>query len=54
MEINYLKQLYQQYLVRFGVEPQKAEQAANILTEQELLLIAQIWPEWSTAIYTVG
>ncbi len=52
MKTNRLKQLYRQHLIRFGVEPQKAEQAANTLTEKELLFIAQIWPDWSTAFYS--
>lgn len=53
MKSNHLRQLYQQHLIRFGVEPQKAERAANIITEKELSPIAQIWPDWSNALYAV-
>lgn len=43
-----LKQSYQEQLIRAGVPPQKAEQAAKALTVEELQFISEIWPEWNT------
>lgn len=42
-----LKQSYQEQLVRAGVPLNKAEQAAKILTLEELRMISEIWPEWA-------
>jgi hypothetical protein len=53
MKYSRLKQLYCQHLIRFGVERQKAEKAAETITEKELFFIAQIWPDWSTTYYSV-
>lgn len=46
MYTSKLKQLYQQQLVKAGVPPQKATQAAESLTLEELRLIGEIWLDW--------
>jgi hypothetical protein len=48
--INFLrlKQSYQEQLIRAGVSPQKAAQAAQALTVEDLQLISEIWPEWAS------
>jgi hypothetical protein len=46
---NY-KHIYYKELIKAGVEPQKAEQAARNMTEKELLLIAEIWENWADVI----
>ena len=51
MEAEMLKQSYKQQLVKAGVDFHRAEQAANILTWEELQLISEIWPEWAAAFY---
>ncbi|MGF1482179.1 MAG: hypothetical protein ACFB4I_22325 [Cyanophyceae cyanobacterium] len=43
MNSERLKQFYQEQLVKVGVEPQKAEQAAGSLTKDELGLIGEVW-----------
>jgi lipopolysaccharide/colanic/teichoic acid biosynthesis glycosyltransferase len=48
MDLLKLKQRYQKQLVKVGVHPFKAEQAAKALSAEELLLISDIWPEWAT------
>lgn len=45
-----LKQSYQEQLVRAGVHPHKAEQAAETLTLEEFQLISEIWTEWATVV----
>lgn len=42
-----LKKSYQKQLVRAGVPPQRARQAAASLTVEQLKLISDIWPEWA-------
>ena len=49
MKAEMLKQSYKQQLVKAGVDFYRAEQAANILTWEELQLISEIWPEWAAA-----
>lgn len=51
MKTKRLKQSYREQLVKAGVNPQKAAQAAKIMTMRELQLIGEIWPEWA-AIYS--
>ena len=54
METNTLKQFYQEQLVRAGVERPKAEQAAQSLTKDELLLISEVcWSEWVETFYEI-
>jgi hypothetical protein len=48
MESNKLEHSYQEQLVRVGVEPTKAQQAAKNLSTHEFQLIGEIWPEWAT------
>ena len=47
MQAEVLKQSYKQQLVKAGVDFHRAEQAANILTWEDLQLISEIWPEWA-------
>lgn len=51
MNFDRLKQSYVEQLVKAGVEPQKAEQAAKTLNIEELKLIGLIWPEWAAVFY---
>ena len=54
MEINTLKQFYQDQLVEAGVELPKAKQAAQSLTRDELLLISEVcWSEWVETFYEI-
>jgi len=46
MKTEALEQSYKEQLVRVGVDPQRAEQAAKLLTGEELRLISEIWPGW--------
>lgn len=50
MDTEKLKQSYKKQLLKAGVDPHKAEQAAMNLTREELKLIHQIWPEWAAAL----
>jgi len=47
MTTEKLKQSYKEQLVRVGVDPHKAEQAAKLLTGEELQMISEIWPGWA-------
>ncbi len=47
MKTEALEQSYKEQLVRVGVDPQRAEQAAKLLTREELKLISEIWPGWA-------
>lgn len=49
MKAENLKQSYKHQLVKAGVDFHKAEQAAKILTWDELQLISDIWPAWAAA-----
>lgn len=46
MKTEELEQSYKEQLVRVGVDPHRAEQAAKLLTGEELRLISEIWPGW--------
>ncbi len=46
MTFDKLQQTYQEQLVKAGVSPQKAEQAAKGLSLRELQLISEIWQDW--------
>lgn len=48
MKIEKLKQSYQEQLVKAGVEAYRAEQAAKVLTIEQLQLIGEIWPKWAS------
>lgn len=45
-----LNQFYQEQLVKAGVSPFKAEQAAKVLTLEELKLIGEIWDDWGAIL----
>lgn len=47
MKTETLKHFYKDRLVKAGVAPQRAEQAAQMLTDEQLQLISDIWPEWA-------
>jgi hypothetical protein len=47
MKAEKLEHSYKDQLVKAGVAPRKAEQAAKILTSEQLQLIGKIWPEWA-------
>ena len=49
MQAEILKQSYKQQLLKAGVDFHRAEQAADILTWEQLQLISEIWPEWAAA-----
>ncbi len=52
MKSDQLKQAYKEQLLRAGVEPHKAEQAANTVSsmnKQELQLLSDIWSDWAVA-----
>lgn len=49
MKIDTLKQSYKEQLIKAGVEPQKAVQAAEKITREELNLIGEIWADWAKA-----
>lgn len=46
MKTEKLRQSYKEQLVRVGVDPHRAEQAAKVLSGEELRLISEIWPSW--------
>lgn len=46
-EPSQLQYFYQNELIKAGVCPQKAEQAAKSLTSQDLMLIGEIWKQWA-------
>jgi hypothetical protein len=46
MQYESIQQSYQAQLVKAGVSPQKAEQAAKSLSLEELQLIGEIWQDW--------
>ncbi|GFE69620.1 glycosyl transferase [Chroococcus sp. FPU101] len=50
MNSQSLQQLYQEQLIKAGVEIQKARQASQILSVKEFQLIGDIWPEWETIL----
>lgn len=47
MKTEVLMQSYKHQLVKAGVDFHRAEQAAKILTWEDLQLIGEIWPEWA-------
>lgn len=47
MNFESLQELFQNQLVKVGVETNKAERAAKTLSVDELRLIGDIWPEWA-------
>jgi len=49
MKTQKLENSYKDQLVKAGVAPHRAEQAAKNLTKEQLQLISEIWPEWAFA-----
>lgn len=47
MKTEKLEQSYKEQLIRTGVDPHRAAQAAKTLTWDELQFISDIWPEWA-------
>ncbi|ACK69665.1 hypothetical protein PCC7424_1217 [Gloeothece citriformis PCC 7424] len=47
---NQLEQFYCNELIKAGVDPNKATQAAKTMTEKELLLIGEIWEQWGNVL----
>lgn len=47
MKTEKLEQSYKDQLVKAGVDLHRAEQAAKVLSKDELQLISDIWPEWA-------
>lgn len=47
MKTETLKHFYKDRLIEAGVAQERAEQAAQILTSEQLHLISEIWPEWA-------
>lgn len=50
MQYEKLQKSYQEHLVKAGVCPQKAEQAASSLSIQELQIISEIWTDWGSLL----
>ncbi len=48
MQYDKIQQSYQEQLIKAGVCPQKAEQAAKSLSIEELALIGEIWLDWGS------
>ena len=46
MNPKQIKQSYKEQLIKKGVDSQKAELAAENLTQAELRLIGEIWFDW--------
>lgn len=51
MKTEKLEQSYKDQLVKAGVDFHRAEQAAKILSREELKLIGEIWPEWAAVFF---
>lgn len=47
---NQLEHFYRNELIKAGVDPNKATQAAKTMTEKELLLIGEIWEQWGNVL----
>lgn len=50
VDVNHLRYSYREELIKAGVSPQKAEQAAQAVTSQELFMIGEIWGQWATIL----
>jgi hypothetical protein len=50
IDFNYLRYSYRDELIKAGVPPAKAEQAARSITTQELILIGEIWGQWAAIL----
>lgn len=47
MKTDRLEESYKNQLIGAGVSFLKAEQAARLMTWEELRLIGEIWPDWA-------
>jgi hypothetical protein len=45
-----LQNSYRNELIKAGVSPQKAEQAAMSMSSEELIMIAEIWAQWAVVL----
>ena len=50
MELNKLRQVYCNQLIRFGVDPQQSVRSSKQLTREDFQLISEIWPAWDRVI----
>ncbi|WP_181280529.1 hypothetical protein [Aphanothece hegewaldii] len=50
IEFTNLQQSYYNELIKVGVCPQKAEQAAMSMSSEELMMIAEIWIQWAVVL----
>ncbi len=53
MQLNLLKQSYQDQLVKAGLDANRASQAAHNLSQEELKFISNISPQWSDIFYRI-
>ncbi|MDJ0715820.1 MAG: hypothetical protein QNJ54_16580 [Prochloraceae cyanobacterium] len=53
IELNQLKQSYQDQLLKAGLEETRASQAAQNLSQEELKLISNISPQWADIFYQI-
>ncbi len=47
MELSQLQRSYYQQLLKAGVTSERAFKAARSLTKEQLLIISEIWSDWS-------
>lgn len=47
MELSQLQRSYYQQLLKAGVASERAFQAARSLSQEQLLIISEIWSDWS-------
>ena len=45
-----LNRIYQEQLLMVGVPLSKAEQAAQNMTPEQLIIIGEIWADWGTVL----
>ncbi len=50
LDSHTLQSCYTKELIKAGVKPQKAQEAAVAMTSQELLMIGDIWPQWAAVL----
>ncbi len=47
---THLENSYCNELIKAGVDPNRAAQAARRMTEQELMIIGEIWGQWGSVL----
>lgn len=50
LEFTNLQQSYYHELIKAGVCPKKAQQAAMSMSNEELKMIAEIWIQWAVVL----